>query len=515
MSYYPDNWTDKELEALEKRIAEVFKQAEKDLDKEVKEYFAKFKLRDKEMQALVDAGEMTKAEYQQWRLTQIGRGQRFEALRDKVAERYTQANEVANAYVNDMTPSVYSLNRNYEAYTIEKAVGSCDFTMWDESTVRRLLVEQPDLMPYYPPGRALKRGIDLAYGKDQITKHVTSGILRGLAPGKIANELMANLTGMNRASAVRAARTGITAAQNAGRMDSYIAAEKMGIQIKRRWVCTKDARTRLDHGMADGQIVVGTEKPFKVGGELMMFPGDTSMGASGWNIYNCRCTTRTVEKDGIEAEPRQMRVRDPITGETELISEMTYQEWYGWKRGQNPEAFDIAQKKVKNESSDRAQYEKYRNQLGNIVKTFEDFQEMKYNRVDEYNLLKQYARDVRTGWVSPLSGFANYRKQYNRIQTEIVGKTAANGTMITGQVPHFMQRVIGTMVDPQKLKDDLKVIRRSGVEVDSIVEAVFHPVEIDNVKVRKSGKRSVKLIGEKCAVTINPDTGELIQTNPL
>ena len=140
---------------------------------------------------------------------------------------------------------------------------------------------------------------------------------------------------------------------------------------------------------------------------------------------------------------------------------------------------------------------------------------MKYNRVDEYNLLKQYARDVRTGWVSPLSGFANYRKQYNRIQTEIVGKTAANGTMITGQVPHFMQRVIGTMVDPQKLKDDLKVIRRSGVEVDSIVEAVFHPVEIDNVKVRKSGKRSVKLIGEKCAVTINPDTGELIQTNPL
>ena len=214
MPYYSDTWTDKELEALEKRIAQVYKQAEKDLDKEVKEYFAKFKLRDKEMQALVDAGEMSKADYQQWRMTQIGRGQRFEALRDKVAERYTKANEVANAYVNDMTPSIYALNRNYEAYTIEKAVGSCDFTLWDESTVRRLLVEQPDLMPYYPAKRALKRGIDLAYGKSQITKHVTSGIIRGLAPGKIANELMTSVTGMNRDSAVRAARTGITAAQN-------------------------------------------------------------------------------------------------------------------------------------------------------------------------------------------------------------------------------------------------------------------------------------------------------------
>ena len=332
MAYYSDNWTDKELEALEKRIAEVFKEAEKDLDKEVKEYFAKFKLRDKEMQALVEAGEMTKAEYQQWRMTQMGRGKRFEALRDKVAERYTQANDVANAYVNDMTPSIYSLNRNYEAYQIEKTVGSCDFTMWDESTVRQLLVEQPDLMPYYPPSRALNRGIDLAYGKSQITKHVTSGIIRGLAPGKIANELMANMTEMNRTSAVRAARTGITTAQNAGRLDSYIAAEKMGIQIKRRWMCTKDARTRLDHGLADGQIVVGTKTPFIVGGYKMMFPGDKSLGAPGHEIYNCRCTTRTVEKDGIEAEPRQMRVRNE-EGEWELVNEMTYSQWKKWKMG--------------------------------------------------------------------------------------------------------------------------------------------------------------------------------------
>ena len=392
MAYTPDDLTDKELEALEKRIAEVYKQAEKDLDKEVKEYFAKFVLRDKEMQQLANAGEITQAELQQWRLTQMGRGQRFEALRDKMAERYTQANEVATAYVNDVTPSIYSLNRNYEAYTIEKAVGSCDFTMWDESTVRRLLVEQPDVMPFYPQVLAVRRGIDLEYGKSQITKHVTSGIIRGLSPGKIANELMANMTGMNRASAVRAARTGITAAQNAGRMDSYVAAEKMGIQIKRRWVCTKDSRTRLDHALADGQIVVGTKIAFKVGGYKMKFPGDRSLGAPGHQLYNCRCTIRTVEKDGIEAEPREMRVmnpkweearaeetklekkleklkereqaetdpvkrqqlrRDRITAQNELkeatkkrqgldkdlvVNEMTYSEWAEWKKtGVKPE----------------------------------------------------------------------------------------------------------------------------------------------------------------------------------
>lgn len=338
MPYYSDNWTDKELEALERRIAQVYREAEKDLDREVKEYFAKFKLRDKEMQALCDAGEITKAELQQWRLTQIGRGKRFEALRDKIAERYTKANETATGYVNDLTPSIYSLNRNYEAYTIEKAVGSCDFTMWDESTVRRLIVQEPDLMPYYPPARALQRGIDLEYGKQQITKHITSGIIRGLPPGKIANELMANMSTMSRESAVRAARTGITAAQNAGRMDSYVAAEKMGIKIRRRWICTKDSRTRLSHGLADGQIVVGTKAPFVVGGYKMMFPGDKSLGAPGHEIYNCRCTTRTVEKDGIEAEPREMRVRNPQTGEWELVHDMTYSDWMQWKKtGVKPE----------------------------------------------------------------------------------------------------------------------------------------------------------------------------------
>lgn len=149
------------------------------------------------------------------------------------------------------------------------------------------------------------------------------------------------------------------------------------------------------------------------------------------------------------------------------------------------------------------------------VKTLADYYEMRYNNPDEYKLLKQYAEGVESGWISPLSGFENYKNLYGRIQSEIVGKTTANGTVITGQVPHFMQRVVGTMVDPEKMKKDLKIIRRSGVRIEDIESAIFNPIEIGDIKTRKSGKRSVKLIGENCAVTINPDTGELIQTNPL
>ena len=45
---------------------------------------------------------------------------------------------------------------------------------------------------------------------------------------------------MNRASTIRTARTSVTAAQNAGRMDSYHSAEEMGIKLKKEWLATLD-----------------------------------------------------------------------------------------------------------------------------------------------------------------------------------------------------------------------------------------------------------------------------------
>ena len=63
------------------------------------------------------------------------------------------------------------------------------------------------------------------------------------------------------------------------------------IEMQREWIATKDHRTREWHGKADGQRV-GVDEALTVGGENHMFPGDRSHGASGWNIYNCRCAVR-------------------------------------------------------------------------------------------------------------------------------------------------------------------------------------------------------------------------------
>lgn len=340
--------TDKELAKLERRIAKLYREAGKELQATIDAYFEQFKQRDEEMKALIgtvqNGKEWTEADYKRWRLNQIGRGERYQAMRDKVAHRVTDANAVAVSYTNDATPGIYSLNRNYSAYTIEQVAGNVGFDLWDEQTVKRLMVEQPDLMPYYPPKRALKRGIDLAYGKKQITASVTSSILQGLSIKHMADNLQKRITTMSRDSAIRTARTAVTGAQNAGRMDSYAAAEKMGIKLKKEWLATLDARTRHSHAMLDGEQVA-QDKKFSNG---CRFPGDPQ--GPPWEIYNCRCTL-IAAVDGVDTSSAQRRARNADTGQTEVVSDMTYAEWAGWKKSVSTDVLTIAIEKIRSADS--------------------------------------------------------------------------------------------------------------------------------------------------------------------
>ena len=320
--------TGKKIAALERRIEKLYREAGEELQDTIDTYFEQFEQRDEEMRALIgtvqNGKEWTESDYRQWRLNQIGRGQRYEALRDRIAQRMTNAHETAIAYVNDATPGIYSLNRNYAAYSIERVAGNVDFALWDEQTVRRLIVEQPDLMPYYPKAAAVRRGIDLEYGKKQITKCVTSSILQGKSIKGISDDLQRYIPTMSRDSAIRTARTAVTGAQNAGRQDSYNAAEKMGIKLKKEWLATLDALTRHSHAMLDGEQVA-QDKKFSNG---CRFPGDPQ--GPPWEIYNCRCTI-VADVDGVDTSDAMRRARDPETGESVLIKNMTYQEWQGWK----------------------------------------------------------------------------------------------------------------------------------------------------------------------------------------
>lgn len=81
-------------------------------------------------------------------------------------------------------------------------------------------------------------------------------------------------------------------------------AEFPPLRAEEEWVSTGDKRVRrgqFSHVEADGQRKVsgGT---YMVGGELLRFPGDASLGASAGNIINCRCASIPVINDQPIAE---------------------------------------------------------------------------------------------------------------------------------------------------------------------------------------------------------------------
>ncbi|QDS32518.1 phage minor head protein [Brevibacillus brevis] len=91
---------------------------------------------------------------------------------------------------------------------------------------------------------------------------------------------------MNRA--VTVARTISTAAANGGKLEGW---KQSGLVKKKRWRAANNKRTRKDHKEANGQIV-DIDKPFKVGGEKLMHPGDPAGSAK--QIVKCRCTMQAV-----------------------------------------------------------------------------------------------------------------------------------------------------------------------------------------------------------------------------
>ena len=64
--------------------------------------------------------------------------------------------------------------------------------------------------------------------------------------------------------------------------------------VQREWVDTSGTRTRYTHRKMNGQRV-GLDEPFvSPFGANLMFPGDTSLGAPGAEVINCRCHVKNV-----------------------------------------------------------------------------------------------------------------------------------------------------------------------------------------------------------------------------
>lgn len=342
--------TERLIAEMEKRISKEYAQAEKEVQVKINDYFDRFWLKDQKWQEWVADGKKTAAEYKQWRIGQMAVGKRWESMRQTIAEDFAHTDQIARSIVKGYMPEVYATNFNYGTYEVEVgAKVDTSFTLYDRQTVERLMRDNPQLLT--SPGKRVSQkiaeGKAIKWNQQQIQSVMLQGILQGESITKLskrlegavgssftiddikdrnkktANQIARELARKNKNAAIRNARTMATGAQNAGRVDSYKRAERMGIEMEQEWIATLDMRTRHEHRQLDGQRrKVG--EPFEVDGYKIMFPGDPS--AEGFLIYNCRCTLGGVVKGFNAAE---------VERDTSAIGDLTYDEWKAQKKSEN------------------------------------------------------------------------------------------------------------------------------------------------------------------------------------
>lgn len=271
---------EKAISQLEKQFKDIYSQAQAEVQEKTNNYLERFKKQDEKNLQLVSEGKMSEEEYQKWRQNRVFAGKQWRARLDTLAADYTNANRLAINAINGALPEVYAENFNYAAYLTEQQVrADLSYQLVDRWTVQRLLKDDPQLLP--APSAKIDK--DKRWNRQKIMSAVTQGIIQGESMQKIARRLK-KVTEMNSASAIRNARTAVTGAECAGRVDSYKVAESKGVQMVQVWKATLDGRTRHSHAAIDGEEI----EPGGTFSNGCQYPGDPHGDPS--EVYNCRCT---------------------------------------------------------------------------------------------------------------------------------------------------------------------------------------------------------------------------------
>lgn len=119
-----------------------------------------------------------------------------------------------------------------------------------------------------------------------VRRELSIGVSDGEGNDKLARRIDDYITPTYKGRAMNIARTETCGAAGLG---GQSAAKETGLTLEKEWYASKDEATREAHDLADGQRRP-IDEPYIVDGEELMFPGDTSLGASAGNVCRCRCT---------------------------------------------------------------------------------------------------------------------------------------------------------------------------------------------------------------------------------
>lgn len=289
---YGHEWTDDELKALKKAIADEYGAAEREMRTKLEK-----SMRDYERELPRAAAAMDEKTFEAWKRDWTDRNDWMRDMCEQLATELTNAEVMASRMAGDRAMDVFAKNANFAAYEVQQGTAiQSTFQLVDRDTVKRLLSEDGDL---YPQPR-VREGKSKSWNQRHIRSAVTQGILQGESVDAIANRLRRGAATMSKGAATRMAVTSVTGAENAGRVHTYrYDRDVLGIDVMKEWLSASDTRVRPAHRERSG-TAIGIDEEFAPG---LQFPGDPH--GRGAEVYNCRCTlvaslpqTRLAKKTG-------------------------------------------------------------------------------------------------------------------------------------------------------------------------------------------------------------------------
>lgn len=287
--------SDERLKKLEKWLSDLYREAEKEMRGKWDAFFRGIREEGDKLLKAIDDAKDDDARKRAWRKytafvrdnTQTDKY--FRGMVNELARQYADADRRAQEIINGQRVGFYVDGYNLSAEDINQIAADSDigirFDLIDEDAVEYLFRNEGGID--MPTPRYLEYTKDTVWNARQINAQMAQGIVQGESIPKIA-ERISNVTDGDLKASVRRARTMATNCHNAGRVQSMKTAEEWGVQTRKQWMCTHDARTRHSHLEIDGETV----KPDAVFSNGCRWPGDPIGPAE--EVWNCRCTTVTV-----------------------------------------------------------------------------------------------------------------------------------------------------------------------------------------------------------------------------
>ncbi|WP_231266811.1 minor capsid protein [Clostridium botulinum] len=280
-------------------------------------------------------------------------------INNEIGLLYSKQQKGIESLLNNVYEDAYYRN----IYEVHKGLGiGVDFAKLDTRTVEKVMSEKWQGSNY-----SSRIWNDKEKLIRELKFNLTQGFIRGDSIDK-TSKIIAERLNVSKNRATTLVNTESAYITSKATFDSY---GRSGVVKQYQILATLDLRTSKICREMDGKVFKLSEK---------------EIGVNAPPFHpRCRSTTVVYFPDDID---EKRIAKDSKSEKYYVDGNMNYQQWHDKYVKDNPDE-EIAEKKLQNKYSDKKIFERYSQVLKDLSpKSFEEFQDLRYNDIDSWNELK-------------------------------------------------------------------------------------------------------------------------------